>query len=52
VSPPSSRSEGDPTDKNRTSPPMASHERAQNILFKDEKIFTIDEQYNCQNDMI
>jgi hypothetical protein len=24
----------------------------ENILFTDEKIFTIEEQYNCQNDKI
>jgi hypothetical protein len=26
--------------------------RHENVLFTDEKIFTIEEQYNCQNDKI
>jgi hypothetical protein len=46
--PPYSCFEGNPTDKSKTSPPMARRERARNILFTDENIFTIEEQYNNQ----
>jgi hypothetical protein len=41
--------EGVPVDKSRASPPVARREWARNILFMDEKIFTIEEQYNNQN---
>jgi hypothetical protein len=50
--PPYSHFEGNLTDKNRASHPVACRERAQKHLLTDKKIFTIGEQYNCQNDKI
>jgi len=47
--PPYSCFEGVPMAKSRASPSVACLERARNILFMDEKIFTIEEQYNNQN---
>ena len=44
--------EGNSMDKSRASPPVACWERAENILFTDEKIFTIEEQYNYQNNKV
>jgi len=39
-------------DKSRPSPPVAHRERARKHLFSDDKIFTIENQYNHQNNKI
>jgi hypothetical protein len=45
--PPYSCSEGNLTDKSKASPPSWHAENGhENILFMDEKIFAIEEQYN------
>jgi hypothetical protein len=44
--------EGDMTDKSRGLLQWHTENGHENILFMDEKIFTIEEQYSCQNNKI